>query len=54
MCFYLHVNEAAVAPVRSPGRDGVSVLLVNAVHSGHGDLFDVFLLYSHVGAFDGH
>lgn len=27
---------------------------MNAVHSGHGDLLDVFLLYSHVGAFDGH
>lgn len=27
---------------------------MNAVHSGHRDLLDVVLLYSHVGAFDGH
>lgn len=40
--------------VSSPGGDGVSVLLVNTVHSGHRDLLDVFLLYSHVGALDGH
>lgn len=27
---------------------------MNTVNSGHCDLLDVFLLYSHVGAFDGH
>lgn len=38
----------------SPGGDGVSVLLVDTVHSRHCDHLDVFLLYPHVGAFDGH
>lgn len=37
-----------------PGGDGVSVLLVNAVHSGHGDPPDVLLLDAHVGTLDGH
>lgn len=40
--------------LRLPGRDGVSVLLVDTVHSGHRDLLDVLPLYPHVGAFDGH
>lgn len=38
----------------SPGGDGVSVLLVDTVHSGHRDLLDVFFLYAHVGALNGH
>lgn len=48
------MKGSIMSAVRSPGGHGVSVLLVNAVHSGHRDLLDVFLLYSHVGAFDGH
>lgn len=43
-----------VAVVTVPGGDGVSVLLVDTVHSSHRDLLDVLLLDPHVGAFDRH